>query len=63
MWWQWYFVVLIIVSAIACWLWGVRLFRRERFLAGLAVMMAMPIAVVGMFWVSTLVLALIVSGL
>lgn len=63
MWWHWYFIVLIIISAMACWLWGVRLFRRERFLAGLAVMLVMPIIVAGTFWVSTLVCALVVHGL
>lgn len=63
MWWHWYFIALIIISAIVCWSWGVRLFCRERFLSGLVAMLVMPMVVAGTFWVSTLVWALVVYGL
>ncbi len=63
MWWQRYFIALSVVSAAGCWVWGVRLFRRERFMAGCLAMTALPFVVAGTLWFVTLIAVLAIYGI
>ena len=63
MWWQRYFIALSVVSAAGCWVWAVRLFRRERFMAGCLAITVLPFAVAGTLWLATLVAVLAIYGI
>ena len=63
MWWQRYFIALSVISAAGCWGWGVRLFRRERFMAGCLAMAVMPFAIAGTLWFVTLIAVLAIYGI
>lgn len=60
--WQMYFIVLFFLAAAGCCFWGIRLFLREKFMAGCTVMLAAPIAIAGLIWFATLVLGLAIYG-